>query len=114
MIAIMVQGILTTYGKRLVFYRNVLPEVERLERDGFIRSASGRAASQLLEVLKQTDADVVVPPERQEIAAFLIARTTNLIAHATIIERPELLADKGFAEELTHMTKAYLMGSPRS
>jgi hypothetical protein len=36
------------------------------------------------------------------------------MAHAAVIERPELLADAGFAEELTQLTTAYLLGSPRS
>ncbi len=114
LISVMVQGILSTYGSRLQFYRNVLPEVDRLEREGSIRSVSERASLLILSLLGQAGTRVAVPPERQEIAAFLAARTTNLIAHAAVIERPDLLTNEGFAEELTQMTTAYLMGSPRS
>lgn len=112
LVAVMVRGILATYASRLQFYRNVLPEIERLERDGSIRSVSERASRLILEAADR--GGVIVPRERLEVAAFLVARTTNLIAHATVIERPELLAEDAFAEELTHLTTAYLLGSPRS
>ena len=114
LIGVMVQGILSTFASRLQFYRNVLPEIARLERDGSIRNVSERAALLILEAASQRSAEVAVPPERLEMAAFLVARTPNLMAHAAVIERPELLADAGFAQELTQLTMAYLLGSPRS
>ncbi len=114
LISIMVRGILSTFGSRLQFYRNVLPEIERLERDGTIHSASERASLLILEAAGERGAEVAVPPERQELAAFIVARATNFLAHAAVIERPELLADERFADELTQLTTAYLLGSPRS
>lgn len=114
LITIMVQGVLSTFRSRLQFYRNVLPEIARLERDGSIRGVSERASRLVLEAAEQRSAEVVVPRERHEMAAFLVARATNLLAHAAVIERPELLADPRFAEELTQLTTAYLLGSKRS
>ena len=112
--AIMVRAVLSTYTDRLSFYRRVLPEIGRLERDGVIRSVAERAGELLLEAMRRHPEQVAIPVERYDAAQFILARVTNLLAHAVVIERPELLEDSAFADELTRLSTAYLLGSVRT
>lgn len=55
-------------------------------------------------------------PERREridLAAFLIGRGIPAILHEAIAEDPALLSDPAFAEELTELMTAYLVGADR-
>jgi len=114
MMGLLIRGILSTYAARTPFYRAILPEIGRLERDGAIRSVASRAEELVMEAVRRSPDAVTVPEERRDAAAFILARVSNLLAHAVVIERSDLLTDPGFADELVHLSTAYLLGSPRS
>ncbi len=110
----MIRGLLSTYASRLSYYRAILPEIGRLERDGVIRNVADRAQTLVVEAMERSPDAIAIPASRQAAAGFIVARVSNLLAHAVVVERPELLEDPAFAEELIHLSTAYVLGSPRS
>ena len=79
-----------------------------------IRNVAERAQTLVIEAMDRSPDVVAIPPSRREAAGFIVARMSNLLAHAVVVERPELLEDPAFAEELIHLSTAYVLGSPRS
>jgi AcrR family transcriptional regulator len=91
--------------------RALLELVPKVGRYSQVREAAaqGRQALRLLleayrPVLRDMDLDL---------AAFIIGRSLEELIHAAVQERPELLEDQRFADELTHLVLAYVR-APRA
>lgn len=91
--------------------RALLELVPKVGRYSHVREAAaqGRQALRLLleayrPVLRDMDLDL---------AAFIIGRGLEELIHAAVQERPELLEDPRFADELTHLVLAYVR-APRA
>lgn len=48
-------------------------------------------------------------PRNLEMAAFLLATSVESIAHLTVLQRPELMRDPAFPEEVTQLVLGYLL-----
>ncbi|MGH7125597.1 MAG: TetR/AcrR family transcriptional regulator [Stellaceae bacterium] len=48
-------------------------------------------------------------PMNVELAAFLLSTSVEAVSHMAIIQRPEVLRDRAFADELTQLVLGYLL-----
>jgi AcrR family transcriptional regulator len=53
-------------------------------------------------------------PKSLELAAFLIVTAVESITHIAVIDRPDVLKQSAFADEVTSLVVRYLVKSPRS
>ena len=49
-----------------------------------------------------------VRPKNLDLAVFMLVRAVEAVAHAAVIERPEMLVDGELADELAEMVLRYL------
>ncbi len=106
-----VRTILAMHRRDQGLMRALLELVPKVGRYAQVREAAaqGRQALRLLlevyrPVLRNMDLDL---------ATFIIGRGLEELAHAAVQERPELLDDPRFADELTHLVLAYVR-APRA
>ncbi len=86
--------------------RALLQLVPQVERDAHVRQAAAQGREVLRAVLEAHRERL--RPLDLDLATFILGRGLEELAHAALLERPELLEDPRFADELTYLVLAYL------
>jgi AcrR family transcriptional regulator len=92
------------------FYDAVLPIVEHVERERFVRERVERAGAALGAAFAERRRELV-PPD-PELAAFVALRAAEAVVHAAVHERPSALASGAIATELEALLTRYLCLRP--
>ncbi len=106
LIAGAVRLVLDTHRRDRGLMRALLQLVPQVERFAHVRQAAAQGREVLRAVLEAHRARL--RPLDLDLATFILGRTLEELAHAAVLERPELLEDPRFADELTHLVLAYL------
>lgn len=101
-----VRLVLDTHRQDRGLMRALLQLVPQVERSAHVRQAAAQGREVLRAVLEAHRARL--RPLDLDLATFILGRTLEELAHAALLERPELLEDPRFADELTHLVLAYL------
>lgn len=74
-----------------------------------IRQIQGRAEA-AVRIWLESHRDEI-RPRNIDMAAFILVSSVETVTHAALIDRPEVLKDESFAEEVTQLVVAYLRKS---
>ncbi|XXF77881.1 TetR/AcrR family transcriptional regulator [Myxococcaceae bacterium GXIMD 01537] len=102
-----VHTIVTLHERDRGLMRALLQLVPQLDRHAHVRQFV-EGSRGMLRGLLETHREQLRPGLDLELASFIVIRALEELCHAAIFERPELLADPRFVDELTHLTLAYL------
>ncbi|MCA9490006.1 MAG: TetR/AcrR family transcriptional regulator [Myxococcales bacterium] len=86
----------------------LLPLLSQLERDRTAREVTSRLVDELGGALQATPerlASDLREPEALRTALFVVSRAIRWVTNEAIVERPELLADEAFREELARIAR---------
>lgn len=84
--------------------------VEHLPQERMFRQIHelGGMAQRLVAAWLALHREIIVP-EDLELASFVVVTTVDAITHATVLERPEVLAHDVLVDHLTRMVSRYLL-----
>ncbi len=85
----------------------LLQLVPLVDRIAHVRQVAAQGR-ELLRALLEAHRERLRPGMDLELATFIAGRTLEELVHVAVMERPELLDDARFADELTHLLLAYL------
>lgn len=102
-----VRAVLALHQRDKGLMRALLQLVPQVDRVAHVRqtAAQGRES---LRALLEAHREQLRPGLDLNLATFIAGRTLEELAHVAVLERPELLEDARFADEVTHLLLAYL------
>jgi AcrR family transcriptional regulator len=112
LVATVVRTTLALHQRDRGLMRALLQLVPQVERVAHVRQVAAQAREGLRALLEAHRAHLR-PGLDLELATFIVGRALEELSHAAVLERPELLDDSRFADELTHLVLAYLGARPR-
>ncbi|MCB9685712.1 MAG: TetR/AcrR family transcriptional regulator [Alphaproteobacteria bacterium] len=86
----------------------LLPLLSQLERDRTAREVTARLVEELGSALQATPERLAADlrePEALRTALFVVSRAIRWVTNEAIVERPDLLADEAFREELSRIAR---------
>jgi AcrR family transcriptional regulator len=87
-------------------HRVLSEEIPRSERSPQMQQANERITELLLAYLDHWKA--LIKPQNLEMTVFILSRTVECLCHAAVIEHPNFVSDRQFAQEVSDMLLSYL------
>lgn len=109
-IAELVRDVVALHREARPLYRAMLPLVARVRRHRYVRQLVAEVRREVARELRGRAAEV----RRRDVdtAVFVAGHALESCIHAALEERPELLDDPAFAEELGDLVARYLVRDP--
>ncbi len=100
-----VRALLRAHAVEPKLHKVLIEQVPRVGRLCAINDVSDRMTTVVRAYLESRRDEL--RPQNLEVAAFILVRAVEAVAHATVIERPEYLVDGELADELAELVLRY-------
>jgi AcrR family transcriptional regulator len=94
------------------------PSLHRILNEQIPRSAAMRqtAEAKMEQLLRSFLAQRChqIQPQNLDLTVFIVGRTIEALTHGAVLDRPELLANRELAQEITTLISMYLVGEKNS